>query len=373
MRVAFFSPMPPVRSGIADYSAALVEHLRPLVDIETFGHAAAGFDARRYDALLYQLGNNPHHTFVYEAATAYPGVIVLHEANLHHLIADLTIRRGDWQLYLREVELDGGPDALAYARRYVETLERGPDYDLPLIFSVLTRSRAVIVHSDAVAEVVRSRGFTGPIAKIPHGAWTQEPDGADYRRRLGLGAANPLIGIFGFLKPYKRIAECLRAFRRVVDRHPSARMILVGEAHGDLPLASVVNGLGLSAHVRHVDFPPIQEFNGYLAACDVVLNLRYPTVGETSGTLVRAMGMGKPVVVSDVGAFREYPEGVCLKAPVDAAEEEYLVEYMQLLIERPEVARAIGARARAWVERECSWPSVAQRYTDFLARIYGPI
>jgi glycosyltransferase involved in cell wall biosynthesis len=372
MRVAFFSPMPPTRSGIADYSAALVEHLRPLVEVETFTHAAAGFDARRYDALLYQLGNNPHHTFVYETAMTHSGVIVLHEANLHHLIADLTIRGGDWPSYLREVELDGGPEALAYAQRYVETLERGPDYDLPLLHSILARSRGVIVHSDAVAEVARARGFTGPIAKIPHGAWTHRTDGAAYRERLGLSAGNPLIGIFGFLKPYKRIAESLRAFRRVADQHPNARMILVGEAHGDLPLASMVSTLGLSAYVRHVDFPPIEDFNGYLAACDVILNLRYPTVGETSGTLVRALGTGKPVVVSDVGAFREYPEGVCLKAPVDAAEGEYLVEYMRLLIERPEVACAIGARARGWVERECSWPSVAQRYTDFLARIHGP-
>jgi len=350
MRVALFSPMPPARSGIADYSAALAEHLRQLVEVETFDRAPAAFDAQRYGALLYQLGNNPHHAFVYEAAMARPGVIVLHEANLHHLIADLTIRRGDWGGYLREVELDGGPEALVYAQRYVETLERGPDYYLPLIYSVLTRSRGVIVHSEAVADVVRERGFTGPITKIPHGAWIGEGDGAAYRGRLGVGAGNPLIGIFGFLKPYKRIVQSLWAFRRVVDRHPEARMILVGEAHPELPLASMVHALGLGAHARHIDFPSIQDFNGYLAACDIVLNLRYPTVGETSGTLLRALGMGKPVVVSDVGAFREFPEGVCLKAPVDAAEEEYLVEYMQLLVERPKVA---------------------QRYTDFLARIYS--
>jgi len=365
MRVAFFSPMPPARSGIADYSAALLKHLCPLVEIEIFSERPVAFDPQRYDTFLYQLGNNPHHSFVYEAAMAHPGVIVLHEANLHHLIADLTIRRGDWPAYLREVELDGGPDALSYAKRYVETLERGPDYNQPLLHSVLSRSRGVIVHSEAVAEVVRARGFTGPIAKIPHGAWTQQVDGVPYRKRLGIGATDPLIGIFGFLKPYKRIAESLRAFRRVVNTHPKARMILVGEAHADLLLPSMVN-------VRHIDFAPIEDFNGYLAACDMVLNLRYPTVGETSGTLLRALGMGKPVVVSDVGAFSEYPEGVCLKAPVDAAEEEYLVEYLKLLIERPEVAQAIGARARAWVERECSWPSVAMRYADFMARTHGP-
>ena len=57
-----------------------------------------------------------------------------------------------------------------------------------------------------------------------------------YRARLGLEERTPLIGVFGFLKPYKRIAESLRAFRRLVRAVPDARMILVGEAHPELPL-----------------------------------------------------------------------------------------------------------------------------------------
>src|SRR6204780_741930 len=143
-------------------------------------------------------------------------------------------------------------------------------------------------------------------------------------------------------------------------------MILVGEAHAELPLASMIATLNLSAHVRQIGFTPIEDFNGYLGACDIVLNLRYPTVGESSGTLLRALGMGKAVVVSDVGSFREYPNEICLKAPVDATEEQHLFEYLNLLVSRPEVGRALGARARAWVERECNWAAVAGRYREFL-------
>ncbi len=137
MKVAFFSPLPPVKSGIADYSAAVLEPLRHFAEIETFTEKPAHFDPAEYDIALYQLGNNPHHTFAYEMAMRYPGVVVMHEANLHHLIADLTIRRGDWDAYLREVESNGGADALAYAKRYVRTLERGPDYDIPMLRSIL--------------------------------------------------------------------------------------------------------------------------------------------------------------------------------------------------------------------------------------------
>ena len=366
MKVAFFSPLPPAKSGIADYSATLLDSLRPLVEIETFTERPAHFDASKYDAIVYQLGNNPYHTFAYETALEHPGVVVLHEANLHHLLADFTIRRGNWDAYLREVEINAGPEALAYALRHVRTLERGPNYEIPMLRTILDRSRAVIVHSDAVGSVVREYGFTGPIGKIPHGAWIEQADRMKYRERLGLDERAPLVGIFGFLKPYKRIAESLRAFRRLVRVVPEARMILVGEAHEELPLKSMIHSLGLSEHVRHLDFVPIEDFNGYLGACDIVLNLRFPTVGESSGTLLRALGMGKAVIVSDIGSFREFPDEICLKAPVDATEEEHLFEYLNLLASRPDLAEALGARARAWVERECNWDSVARQYRDFL-------
>jgi glycosyltransferase involved in cell wall biosynthesis/SAM-dependent methyltransferase len=369
IRVAFFSPLPPTKSGIADYSAALIEPLRQHVKIETFTEKPSNFDPSRFDIAVYQLGNNPHHTFAYEAAIEHPGVVVMHEANLHHLIADLTIRRGDWDAYLKEVERNGGPEALNYALRYVKTLKRGPDYDIPMLRSVLARSRAAIVHSQAVEEQLRADGFDGPVGRIPHGAWLVGGDRMKFRARLGLEDRAPLIGIFGFLKPYKRIAESLRAFRRLVRVVPDARMILVGEAHPELPLESMITSLGLSASVRHIGFAPIEDFNGYLSACDLVLNLRYPTVGESSGTLLRALGMGRAVIVSNVGSFAEYPDEICLKVPVDATEEDYLYEYLNLLVSRPEVARALGARAREWVARECSWDSVAARYAEFLEAV----
>ena len=362
MRVAFFSPLPPARSGIADYSAALLERLKPFANVDTFERSSPKFDPSAYDVCVYQLGNNPHHSFVYETALEQPGVVVLHEANLHHLIADLTIGRNDWDGYVREVERNHGAAARDRAERYVRTLKRAPEYDLSMLRSVLARARGVIVHSDAVSQEVRTHGFDGPVAKIPHGAWIVPTDRMAYRARLGLDERTPLIGIFGFLKPYKRIKESLRAFHRLLRVSPEARMILVGEAHPDL---------SIKAHpqVRHLGFVSIEDLNGYMSACDIVLNLRYPTVGETSGTLLRALGMGKAVMVSDVGAFREYPDDICLKVPVDSSEEEYLFEYLNLLVSRPEVARALGDRARAWAERECNWDLVARRYAEFLGSI----
>src|SRR6266481_9328128 len=159
MRVAFFSPLPPTKSGIADYSSAVLEHLTRFAQVDTFTQKPAKFDASQYEAIVYQLGNNPHHTFAYEMAMEHPGTVVMHEANLHHLIADLTIKRGDWDAYLREVEYNGGAGALAHALR-VRALETGPDYEgVAMTRRILESARGVIVHSQFMVDEVRRAGF----------------------------------------------------------------------------------------------------------------------------------------------------------------------------------------------------------------------
>ncbi len=359
--------MPPSKSGIADYSDALAAEMAREVEVTVFQKEA---DPSDFDVALYHIGNNPWHGFAYKTALRHPGIVVMHEANLHHLIADLTIKQGDWDAYLGEAELNGGPAALEYALR-ARTLVVGPDYDgVPMTRRLLDASRGLIVHSDFAAREMRRQGFSGPIATIPHGASPARTDRGATRLSLGLDETTPLIGAFGYLKPYKRIAESLRALRRLVKVNPSVRMILVGEPHPEFEIDQLIRTLGLSENVRILGFTPIEKFVDYIGACDVVLNLRYPTVGETSGSLTRALALGRAVVVSDVGAFAELPDDICLKVPVVPGrvqqEEDYIFEYLNVLVSRPDCALAMGERARAWVERECSWRVVAGKYAAFL-------
>ena len=350
MRVAFFSPMPPSGAASPTTLRRWSRRCRSSRTSQVFSSSRARIDPRHSIARLYQIGNNGHHAFVYEQALEWPGVVVMHEANLHHLIAEITIKRGDWDAYMREVEYDGGPEAASYARR-VRALEVGPDYEgVPMLRRILEavprRDRSQPFRRALRA---RSRISTGPVAVIPHGAWIPEADRMGFRHRLGLDAATPLIGVFGFLKPYKRIAESLRAFKRLLRVEPNAKMILVGEPHPEFPLHALIDSLGSEQACGCSGFTPIEDFVGYIAACDIVLNLRYPTVGESSGTLLRSLGLGRAVIVSDIGSFSEYPDEICLKVPVDAREEETLFEYLNLLVSRPICARRwASARASGW-------------------------
>jgi len=382
MRVAYFSPLPPRKSGIADFSAELLPHLSRYLELEVFVEdppAAGGqpLPVRRFgeyrpsdfDLPLYQIGNNADHVFVYETALRHPGVVVMHEFNLHHLIAEATIRRNDWDAYLREAEYNGGEKALAYARR-VRALEAGPDYEnLPMNRRLLEASRALIVLNRFVETQVRAAGYKPPVAVIPHGAAMPESRRQAYRRRLGLDETTPLVGIFGFLKPYKRIAEALHALQRLAKVQPGVRMILVGEEHPDFPVRRLIESLGLEDHVRVLGYVPIEDFQGYMSAVDICLSLRYPTAGESSGPLLRALGLGRPVLVSDIGSFAELPDDVCLKVPVDGREIDFIFEYLNLLVSRPELARALGERAKKYVKERCAWERVAPQYAAFLKAV----
>ena len=191
-----------------------------------------------------------------------------------------------------------------------------------------------------------------------------------FQKPTAIGAANasesaettPLIGIFGFLKPYKRIAECLRAMQRLVRLNPRVKMILAGEEHPDFPVRRLISQLDLGKYVRVMGHVPIEEFEQLIGAADICLNLRYPTAGETSGTLLRALGLGRAVVVSDVGAFSDLPDEICMKVPVGPGETDLIFQYLDLLVARPEVARSMGRRARDYVAHKCSWPKVAELY-----------
>ena len=378
MKLAVFTPLNPARCGVSDYCEALLPHLADHLEVTAFvddhpatafpGDAkvsirpAAEYNPHQFDAALYHIGNNPYHLHAFDATREHPGIVVLHEFNLHHLVAAATISRDDWPSYLREAEYNGGAEALTYAKR-VHALEVGPDYDgLAMNKRLLRGARAIIVHSGFLERQVRDAGFTLPVARIPHGAWIPEADRNRNRNRLGVDETTPLIGIFGFLKPYKRIAECLRAVQRLVRLNPRVKMSLVGEEHPDFPVRRLISQLQLEKYVRVMGHVPIGEFEQLIGAVDICLNLRYPTAGETSGTLLRALGLGRAVVVSGVGAFSDLPDEICMKVPVGAGETDLIFHYLDLLVSRPEIARSMGRRAREYVASECSWPKVAELY-----------
>ena len=330
MKVAYYSPLPPSRSGIADYSALLLPELEQRIDVE-IARPGRLRRAPKADVALYHVGNDPEaHGWIVEALRRRPGVVVLHEFVLHHLVAGITLARGDAAGYLAAMERDHGLAGrlLAYGvldNRIPPLWETRPQ-DFPLAGEVLRLAESLVVHSRYVEEGARAVGYAGPIARIPHPAWRQDappPQGW-------------LVGCFGHVTESKRIPQLYAAFAHVRRRLPDAR--LLGGAPARLAGLETPDGVTRESYVDE------ERLWSLMAACDVIVSLRSPTMGETSGTVVRALSIGRPLVVSDVGWFAELPDAVAVKVPPDEREVDTLTRELHELLTDDEAAGGEAVR-----------------------------
>jgi len=365
VKVAYYSPLAPSRSGIADYSALLLPALRER--IEEVVVAEPGRRAPHADVALYHIGNDPDaHGWILDALRRRPGVVVLHEFVLHHLISGTTLGRGDAIGYFdameRELGVLGRLLALGVADNLLPLLWETQPERFPLAGTVLDLAQGVIVHSRYVEELVRIDGYDGRLWRIPHPAWS---DVAVAPADVG---GDPLVGCFGNLNINKRIPQLLEAFALLRERRPGARLLLAGAAAERFDLERRLERFALGDALVREEYVPEERMWSLLAACDVLVNLRSPTMGETSGAVIRGLLLGKPMLVSDVGWFAELPDDVALKISVDELEVETIAATIELAAER---AGELGATARAYVRREHDLGLVADAYTGALEEAAG--
>ncbi|MGH9935194.1 MAG: glycosyltransferase, partial [Blastocatellia bacterium] len=396
MRLAYFTPLPPGKSGIADYNSELLPYLAKGAEISVFVeqgdelrenrdradfsiHDALRFDdldARRpFDLCVYHQGNNPHHEYIYERAIEAPGLLVLHEHCLHHLIAWKTLGRNLKDDYWNEMFYCYGRRGARVADMRADAV--GSDYQqflTPLNRRVVGRSLGVVVHNAYAASQLEGLDEDVPVEIIPHhlSPKTSELDGMDKvecRRSLGIPDDAWVIASFGFVTQSKRIPTVLAAFKQLLRHVPNAMFLIAGEDHWKWSAAALIEEMGLQKCARLTGYTTERDFFRYLKAVDVVVNLRYPTAGETSGTLIRALGAGLPVVVTDFGQFAELPDDVCLKVSAAENEERELYLRLRALAQRPTLRERLSRRSAEWIRGECEISRSAARYLNVIERI----
>jgi len=357
----YLSPLPPVRSGISDYSVDLLPHLTAVADVRVLrlpdlpldDGVAARFGVRDDAARageggrlpLYQMGNNRYHAGVWRVAMERPGVLVLHDFVLHHFLLDRTVGEGDWESYRDELVRCHGwvGDAVARPVRFGAFGLAG-QFELPANRTLLARQRGVLVHGRWAAERLEEEDPRLAVRVVPMGiplpAAATAQEGIAFRRRRGIPESAPLLGSFGFQTPIKRTDVAIRALAR--PELAGVHLLVAGELSPYSEFELVAARHGVAGRVHVTGFLPFADLHAAIAASDLCLNLRYPSAGETSASLLRILAVGRPAVVSDYAELGDLPEEVALRVPLGDDEDEQFVAV---------VARALGADRTALAER----------------------
>jgi glycosyltransferase involved in cell wall biosynthesis len=361
MKVAYYAPLPPARTGVADYAAALLAALRRHGDVQP--------NARHAGIALYHLGNNQLHRDIYRRALAEPGIVVLHDAVLHHFflgaldraayIDDFVYNYGEWHRALAG-DLWRARASSGFDRRY---------FDYPMLRRIAERSRAVIVHNPAAARMVRQHAPGAAVVEIPHlfappdlpPAW----EVVRMRQSLGIPTHAFLFGVFGYLRESKRLFSVLRAFDRLRQTRPGTHLLVAGPfVSSDLERAAAP--LLDAPGIVRLPYLAQHDFWSAALAVDACINLRYPAAGETSGIAIRLMGVAKPVLLSNGEENSRYPPTACLRIEPGVAEEDSLWHHMFLLTSMKECAGEIGLRASAHIVERHQAVRIAEQYWDTL-------
>ncbi len=280
------------------------------------------------------------------------------------------VRRIAWRSAAGPGELDlAAPCVL---RETAVTLARDR-FRLPLNRSIVRFADAFLVHSEYVKErILAERNAPTPIGVVHHGSerrW-RDADRRETRARLGLSGPwldSFLVTSFGGVQPHKRVDRALQALALARAQRGDVRMVLAGSLSGEFDPRAMVRNLRLEEAVHFTGFVPEELGWEWLHAGDLALNLRGPSSGGTSGGIFQAFSTGRPVIASDAAEQRELPDSCVVKVPLGAGEVETLARVLVELRDDPARRAQLEAAARRFVEEECHWSIVAQRYAEHLA------
>jgi len=363
-KIAYLSPLNPIKSGISDYSEDLIPELSKYYDIDIyipdnfkpsndrlteFGilrkyHELATYYPT-YKAVIYHMGNNYYaHGEIFDLLLKFPGTVVLHDFSLHHFFAQKSLENGDSQGYLNEMLYCHGEDGVETANKFFRG-ESEPPWEtqslyFPMNLRVLDCASSVIVHSRFTKNKIEELAPYVPVFQVPMPSpHIIDPDQSSIIKRkardlLGLNDDILVISTLGFVNPTKRVDKILLALGQLKKekRIPKFKFIIAGQISEDYSINNFIHKMGLQDDVICTGFISLEQFENYIAASDFCINLRYPTQGESSASLLRILGYGKPVIVTDIGSFSDFEIDYVVKIPYDENELDQLkISIEQLL------------------------------------------
>jgi glycosyltransferase involved in cell wall biosynthesis len=369
-RLAFVGPLPPAATGIATYHRSVLEGLgrigfleRRPSDVLWPIERSHRREIPAYELGVFQLGNNlEFHEGVYRMASDAPGLIVLHDLALDGLVYEL--------------EASGDPLGRQAMSEAATLLLRMDDPDVVLheplrvvwCAAIVRAARGIVVHSEFCRRYLTSNGIRTPIYTVPHPP-PESPDAIRRARELAATLRGPLEGrgirsllvVPGDINETKQHIAILAS---AAGLPPEVHLAIVGRPTAAYDITTLVQRYGVQDRVTIRLAVGDDEFLAWLAAADVVIDLRHPHRGEVSGSLIRAMQVGRPTIVSATGAYLDEPEGTVLGVTPGPVDTQELRAAITGLLADPDRRARMGDAAARHVRRLGETEATARGYEE---------
>ncbi len=380
----YASPFWPVKSGISNYSSHLLQALKKYFTITLLTDGYGPEDERckefpviRYkkgevyegqDVILYNIGNQPdYHSYMLDAMENNPGYIILHDFSLYYLTVGVAQRN---DRVFSEIYKHAGIDGIQLVK---DSLREKPEWDLllhkaladklPMNRGVLESAKGILVHSHYAERCIREMGVQTDICCVNH-LMTDMPVGNMSPAKIKKTAKEKwdipedafVLVAAGFIGTTKQNVLTCKAVGIYNASHKNKIYYLMA---GDGPDADPY----LDTYIKKTGFLPDDLYTAAIRRADVIMNLRYPTNGETSGTMIQGMQLGKPCVTTAIGWFDELPDDAVIKLSPAITAEELAARLDRLDMK---ALGKMGARAREYIRREYDPDKIARQIKAFL-------
>jgi glycosyltransferase involved in cell wall biosynthesis len=392
-KLAFFTPLPPCRSGIADYNAIFLPFLARYFDIDLFiddyevsdAFIKANFKIRshqtypkladQYDAVMYELGNSEFHAYMFNYLERHPGIVGLHDAYLSGLYGYLAFNSSQPRNYYGEMLHAHG----TRARRYFAPIQNIQEpvgmsmMNLPCTKGVIESATGVISHSPFNLEVARNNypeGWAAPyrvikqMVKIPAASFKDSEN--SYRAELGFNENDFIVCTFGHIIWMKCGDLLLSAFlQSSFARNPKAKLVFVGELAKDdfgENLEKTIKQSEFSDQIRITGYLNEADYAKYLVVANLAVQLRKNSRGGTPKGVLDCLAHRVPVIVNNDASYTDYPGNVVLKLSPNPGAEELSAEFNRLY-EAPSRLADVAAAAHSYMFQEHHPETVAAQYS----------
>ena len=389
--LAIFTPWPDQKTGIANYEYMIIPYLakyfritvftatptterKPLKNVEVADLDAFRKSRKQFDFRLFQIGNNNlYHKEIMDLLMHEGGIAEIHDYVLTPFFFESYFRSGETKKYRKLLQIAYGRNAGNKLFRNTVQNQRPPDIlEYPMSEAVVAISEKVIVHNAWSANKLHS-GKTGilplPSFPIPIPDESSNSDNSflietvtEWKKQ-----GYTILGCLGWINPNKQPRVVIEALRKLKEEGLRVKLVFWGENKVET-LQEIIYENEVTDNVLISGYLNKEQYYRAIRLTDIIVNLRHPSMGESSGPLCESFQMKKAVIVSDLNQYREYPDEVCWKLPVDNLENETLVQYIKHLITHPEVRQALEENAGNYADYTLSPIRIAKQYYNFIIK-----